>query len=52
MKLDKCYPTDQMMIPAMDYFLSRQERRNLLIIYSSKEHPKISKIAKFGCEML
>ena len=20
--------------------------------YSSKEHPKISKIAKFGCEML
>jgi hypothetical protein len=26
-----------------------QERRN---VSSSKEYPKISKIAKFGCEML
>ena len=29
-------------------FLSRQE----IYHYSSKEHPKISKTAKFGCEML
>jgi hypothetical protein len=28
------------------------DRKDEIYHYSSKEHPKISKIAKFGCEML
>jgi hypothetical protein len=28
------------------------EKKDEIYHYSSKEHPKISKIAKFGCEML
>jgi hypothetical protein len=28
------------------------DKKDEIYHYSSKEHPKISKIAKFGCEML
>jgi hypothetical protein len=28
------------------------DKKDEIYQYSSKEHPKISKIAKFGCEML
>ena len=31
------------------FYLDKKEE---IYHYSSKEHPKISKIARFGCEML
>jgi hypothetical protein len=36
----------------MDYSSYQLDKKDEIYHYSSKEHPKINKIAKFGCEML
>jgi hypothetical protein len=36
----------------MDYSSYQLDKKYEIYHYSSKEHLKISKIAKFGCEML
>jgi hypothetical protein len=48
-KVTVIFRMDRLFKLSSNFYLDKKEE---IYHYSSKEHPKISKIAKFGCEML